>query len=45
MALEFHPPAKDFEATSSPQLVYTRIINDMDTPVSADLTLMLFGAD
>ena len=37
MALEFHPPAKDFEATSSPQLVYTRIINDMDTPVSAFL--------
>jgi len=35
MALEFHPTAKDFKAAPTPQLVYTRIINDMDTPVSA----------
>ena len=35
MALEFHPTAKDFKPAPTPQLVYTRIINDMDTPVSA----------
>ena len=41
MALEFHPAPDEFrdapKAAEAPQLVYTRIINDMDTPVSAFL--------
>lgn len=41
MALEFHPSASDFQPADQPQLVYTRIINDMDTPVSAFLKAAL----
>ncbi|RKQ71614.1 anthranilate synthase component 1 [Litorimonas taeanensis] len=41
MALEFHPRSEDFQASAIPQLVYTRIINDMDTPVSAFLKAAL----
>jgi len=41
MALDFHPAPAEFSDASrslaGPQLVYTRIINDMDTPVSAFL--------
>lgn len=41
MALEFYPPLESFTASDRPQLVYTRIINDMDTPVSAFLKAAL----
>ncbi len=41
MALDFHPAPEQYKSADRPQLVYTRIINDMDTPVSAFLKAAL----
>jgi len=38
MSLAIHPSPKDFDK-SKPQLVYARVINDLDTPVSAYLKI------
>ena len=38
MSLVIHPAQEDFDG-SKPQLVYARIINDLDTPVSAYLKI------
>jgi anthranilate synthase component 1 len=41
MALDFTPSPERFRVSDKPQLIYTRIINDMDTPVSAFLKAAL----
>ena len=38
MALTIHPAKESFD-NSKPQLVYARVINDLDTPVSAYLKI------
>ncbi|MGB6231447.1 MAG: anthranilate synthase component I [Litorimonas sp.] len=35
MTPDIHPARGDFAASDRPQLVYTRVVNDIDTPVSA----------
>ena len=40
MSGQIHPSKADFlKATDKPQLVYARVINDLDTPVSAYLKI------